>query len=59
MIFRLAIDLVLDKREREREREREGGIKVIERREKRREIFLEGNTNFPTFVVVDQSIGFR
>ena len=31
------IDLVLDERERERERER--GIKVIERREKRREIF--------------------
>ena len=42
---------------RERERER-GGIKVIERREKRREIFLEGNTNFPTFVV-DQPTSFR
>ena len=46
----IEIDWVLDERER--------GIKVIERREKRREIFLEGNTNFPTFVV-DQPISFR
>ena len=55
MIYRLAIGLVLDNRDREREREKIG---LKEEKEKRREIFLEGNTNFPTFVV-DQSIGFR
>ena len=55
MIYRLAIGLVLNNREREREREKRC---LKEEKEKRREIFLEGNTNFLTFVV-DQPIGFR